>query len=181
MPAQKKTKINLLPQKGLEASTSGRVLLWILTTFRVIVIVTELVVMAAFLSRFWLDAKNTDLSEEISHKKEILIASADFEKQFIQVQKRLEILSELTKGDKVVSSAIENVRASLPADIFLNDLVFSGKKVSLTGISPNEKSIQQFIANLEVKDSFETISLGSIDSEKDNSEILKFELSASIK
>ena len=50
----RKEEINLLPQKGFEATTAGRILAWILSTFRIIVIITELLVMVAFLSRFWL-------------------------------------------------------------------------------------------------------------------------------
>ena len=82
MAARKKRQINLLPQEEFAASTLGRVLNWLLTTFRYIVIVTEIVVMTAFLSRFWLDAKSTDLNELIKQKQAVIAASADFEKEF---------------------------------------------------------------------------------------------------
>ena len=69
MSAHKKQQVNLLPEKGFTSTTTGRVLTWILSTFRIIVIVTEIIVMIAFLSRFWLDAQNTDLSEERIHSE----------------------------------------------------------------------------------------------------------------
>ena len=65
MPAKKEPEINLLPQEEFEGSVIGRILKWGLSTFRIIVIIVEMVVMAAFLSRFWLDAKNSDLNEDI--------------------------------------------------------------------------------------------------------------------
>ena len=178
---QTKSKINLLPQKGLVTTTGGRVLLWILTSFRIIVIFTEIIVMAAFLSRFWLDAKNTDLSEEISHKKDVLIASSDFEKEFKHVQKRLEVLSELSKNDRLATRSLKSIRTSLPPDIFLNGVSFSENKFNLTGMSPNEKSIQQLVVNLENKENLENVSLTSINSEKNNPDLLEFELLVSTK
>jgi len=46
-------------------------------SFRIIVIVTEIIVMGAFLSRFWLDAQNSELDSSIK------IASAQITAQEI--------------------------------------------------------------------------------------------------
>lgn len=181
MAAQIKPKINLIPQKGLETTTRGRVLLWVLTTFRVIVIATEIIVMAAFLSRFWLDAKNTDLTEEIEQKKDVLVASTEFENEFKQIQKRLEILSELTKSEKLITNSLKTVTSYLPPDIFLDSFSFSENKIALIGISPGEISVQQLIVNLQETENFEEVSLVSIDSETESADLLKFQILISIK
>lgn len=180
MSAQIKTKINLIPRKGLETTTSGRILLWILTSFRMIVIITEIVVMAAFLSRFWLDAKNTDLGEEINQKKQVLVASAKFENEFRQTQKRLEIFSELTKNEKMMTESLKAAVSSLPADTLLENYSVSENRIMLDGISPNEKSIQQLIVNLEEKENFEEASLVSIKSDAQDPNLLEFNISVSI-
>ena len=91
----KKEEINLLPQKGFASTTAGRILAWILSTFRIIVIVTEIIVMVAFLSRFWLDAQNTDLDEEITQKQALIAASLGFEKRFKQTQSVVPVLMPL--------------------------------------------------------------------------------------
>ena len=83
-----KNQINLLPSRGLGSSTAGRVLSWILSTFRIIVIVTEIIVMVAFLSRFWLDAQNTDITEEMTQKQAVLAASLDFERKFKETKEK---------------------------------------------------------------------------------------------
>ena len=73
MAARKKNKeINLLPQEQFAASTTGRVLAWVLSTFRMIVILTEMIVIIAFLSRFWLDIKSNDLTDEVDNQKKIV-------------------------------------------------------------------------------------------------------------
>src|SRR3989304_6667942 len=108
MAARKKSthQINLLPQEQFAASTSGRILAWALSTFRIIVIITELVVILAFLSRFFLDAQNADLSEQIEQKSGIVAASSDFEKTFRQTQKKLEIFSVLTDQEKLATGVL---------------------------------------------------------------------------
>ena len=73
----KNKSINLLPQEEFDASIFGRTLKWAMGTFRIIVIITEMVVMGAFLSRFWLDAQNSDLDNSIK------IASAQISAQVI--------------------------------------------------------------------------------------------------
>lgn len=176
MSARKKEEINLLPQKGFEMTTVGRVLSWILSSFRIIVIATEIIVMIAFLSRFWLDAQNTDLNEEIEDKKAVLSASLAFEKEFKDIQNRIEIFSNISSQAKV-SEQLEVITKLLPPDIFLENINFSGQnKNIIVGLSANEVSVQQFIVNLKSSDIFENVSLGKLSSYKNNSELIEFEI-----
>ena len=86
--AQKRTVgINLLPKEEFAASTWGRILTWLLSTFRIIVIFTEVIVMAVFLSRFWLDAKANDLNELLRKNQAILKTTTEFENEFRDIQK----------------------------------------------------------------------------------------------
>lgn len=161
MSAKKsQSKINLLPQKGFEVTTAGRVLSWILSTFRIIVILTELIVMIAFLSRFWLDAQNTDLTEEIQQKHSVLAASLDFEKDFKDVQKRLEIYSDLNKNEKKISYSLNFIDSYLPTDLFLTSAIYSEGMWQIEGVSASEKSVQQYIVNLQ------SLKIGEVDVSK---------------
>ena len=102
--AQKKSEINLLPQEEFASSTLGRVLTWLLSTFRIIVIATEIIVMAVFLSRFWLDAKANDLNELIRKNQAVLGTTVEFENEFRNIQKKLDTFSK-TSGTKPFSVA----------------------------------------------------------------------------
>src|SRR3990167_1085348 len=95
---KEKALINLLPQEEFESSTFGRVLKWLLSSFRIMVIITELVVMTAFLSRFWLDAKTTDLNDSIKQKQAVIESQNNFEKEFRKTQNRLVIFKEVTEA-----------------------------------------------------------------------------------
>jgi len=178
---QKKDQINLLPQRGFAASTSGRVLLWILSTFRVIVIVTEIIVMIAFLSRFWMDAQNTDLAEKIQQQQAVLTSFTQFEKEFKSAQKRLEIFSILTQNKETATNIANSIISYLPEDTFLKSISFtSSNEVVIEGISPSERSVQQFAVNLQSADIFNQINLTGIETDE-NSGFLKFKFGANLK
>jgi len=133
MAKKKKAKINLLVRAGFSGSTLGRILTWVLTSFRIIVIVTEILVMLAFLSRFWLDARNTDLDEEIKQKQAVLSASQPFEKEFKETQARLKVFSSYAGGEGNNTKVISAIASGIPPDILR------------CGNSPQSYSSQTFV------------------------------------
>jgi len=184
MPAKKQRKkeeINLLPEKGFESTTTGRILAWILTTFRVIVIVTEIIVMIAFLSRFWLDAQNSDLNEQIQQKQAVLSASLNFERQFKLTQKRLNIFNILTSSKEDYPAYMKSVSESVPSDVILTEIILTPKTIELSGFTPNEKSIQQLSANLNSRNNFSGFSVSKINSNLENSSLLDFKIKGKLK
>ena len=121
IPTKKNKLINLIPQDDFESSTLGRILKWALSTFRILVIFTELVVMAAFLSRFWLDARNSDLNEELNVRKSQVIAYKQIEDEFRSYQEKLKVLRTVY-SDARTSSIINNLSRYLPQDVSLNSV-----------------------------------------------------------
>src|SRR4030042_2785268 len=178
MPAHKKPKqqINLIPEVGFENTTFGRILAWILSTFRIIVIITEVIVMGAFLSRFWLDAQNSDLKEEVEEKKSYLVASQGFENEFKDTQKRIEIYSKNSKDSGILTKSLSTIVSFLPPDLSLKMLTFSEGTIDVEGYTPNEKSIQQLVANLQSSDLFDNIGIDEISSALDESNNLIFKV-----
>lgn len=182
MAARKKSpRINLLPQEEFAASTLGRILAWILSTFRILVIMTELIVILAFLSRFWLDARTTDLNEEIKQKQTIVSASSGFEKEFRRAQKRLDIYSEMTLEDKPATALVNTVSSYLPAEAFLVSISQIGSEVQIKGKSFTERAIAQFIANLESSNLFQEVSLSQVDTSQREAATLVFALKLTTK
>ena len=157
----------------------GRILKWALSSFRIIVIVTELVVMAAFLSRFWLDAENSDLNETISQKKAIITSFAETEKKFRTFQKQIDIFSKITSS--APKSEYVNLITSLtPAEVFLNSISDNEDSLQIIGYSSSEQNISQFIINLSSASKFKDVSLNKIASSEDNSSAIIFTIGANI-
>ena len=74
MPAKQPT-INLIGEEEMAHTPVGRIVAWAVTYGRYIMIGTEIIVLLAFISRFSLDRKLTDLNDEVSQKQAIIDAN----------------------------------------------------------------------------------------------------------
>jgi Tfp pilus assembly protein PilN len=176
MPKSKNKLVNLLPQEEFDASIVGRVLKWAMGTFRIIVIVTEMIVMGAFLSRFWLDARNSDLNELIDIKSAQVMAQSDFEQEFRSIQARLKIFDDMDKNRKA-SETLTKITSKTPSDISLSTVSFQDELAQVKGIATSELSIAQFVANLSADDFFKEVSLGQVSQSEDNPSLTIFTIS----
>lgn len=180
MPIHNKKRINLIPQDEFESSNFGRILKWALSTFRIMVIVTELIVMSAFLSRFWLDAKNSDLNEEINTSKSQVIAYKDVENEFRSIQKKIALVKSIYSEPKV-SSIITDVTKFIPESITLNSISDTEDLILMKASSFSEESIAQFINNLDASESFSDTTLSQVSSNIDNNVATSFTVLTKIK
>ncbi len=180
--AKKKTtpQINLLPQEEFQASTFGRVLKWLLSTFRYIVITTEMIVMIAFLSRFWLDAKSSDLIDAINQKKAVVASYATFENDFRDAQQKIIIFNNFANENEKTSPIIKEISGKLPTDITLTDISINNEKVEITAETQNESSASNFITSLSSSNLLKNVNLESIES-KETGTNLSFIIKATIK
>lgn len=179
----KKTKIqeiNLLPQEEFEASTIGRVLKWLLSTFRYIVISTEMVVMVAFLSRFWLDSRSADLTDAINQKKSIISSYSTFESNFRSVQQKLVTFNKFASTSQKASTLLQDISSRLPADVILTEITISDAKIQITAESGNENSASTFVSNLNSSSLLSSMALTSAES-KQGSNTISFTINGIVK
>jgi Tfp pilus assembly protein PilN len=169
----KRTQINLLPQEEFEASTLGRTLKWATSTFRIIVILTEMIVMGAFLSRFWLDARNSDLSELIMLESSQIEARRDIEFQFRDLQKKLAIFKDITQVTQP-SVRADAISSKLPTDVFLTSVSVQEEETTVRGVAGSDFSVAQLIANLKADTTFREVDLGTVSSSEDNTNLTVF-------
>lgn len=182
MAARKKQKsINLLPQEEFASTTLGRALAWALSTFRLIVIITEVVVMGAFLSRFWLDARVSDLNDEINQKRALIEATAEFEEDFKSAQKRLGVFTALASEEATAASTLETITSYIPDNVTLITYSFLNQRASVKGVSASERSIAQFIANLESAEEFEEVTITQLGASEDQASQLLFTFDIGLK
>lgn len=179
MAALKKA-IDLLPREGFEYTTLGRILTWALSAGRIIVILTELIVILAFLSRFWLDRTLTDLNSQIEQRIAIIAASSEFEKDFRQLQSALSAFSQITTSEPNVKSILEETVSSLPGDVSLQAFTISENEIQIKGVSLSELGIAGFIKNLKDRE-FEDIKLTGISFGAEGEIGINFSLSTKLK
>src|SRR3989344_7346869 len=106
MPAAKLAKINLLPKDSFDFSTLGKFLRWSLTTGRVLVVLTEFVVILAFGSRFYFDKRLNDLVEEIVQKQAVVDSYAEIEKTTRDILTKQEVVNSYLANNLRISARI---------------------------------------------------------------------------
>ena len=184
MPVLKKppkTTIEFIPQEEWEKTSFGKFLKWLLNVGRWIVIITELIVILAFLSRFKLDRDLTDLNEVVKQKQAIVGASSDFEKEFRFLQKRLSTIEGLKKSQVEADKILELFSQLTPAGIQLSNFNLSGEKISLTASADSEITFAVFLKNLKQEPKLTSLTLNKVMVDEEQFGRTVFNLTANLK
>lgn len=179
MSAQKK-QINLLSREGFENTTAGKILNWTLSVGRAIVVITELIVIVAFLSRFWLDRQLTNLNDANAAKKNQIQASLNFEKEFRNVQERLQALRKVSNNQAQMAATIQAISHNTPRTIQAEKIEITEKTILVSGKASSNKGLAQFINALETDALFEDVNLKDVSPASNNSNILAFSITGKI-
>jgi Tfp pilus assembly protein PilN len=167
MPSKK--EISLLPNEENNQSFWARFLKWLTTVGRVVIIFTELIVIGAFLSRFWLDRKNSDLSEVLRQRKAILASTQDFENDYISLQERLQYIKNFYQTQPQYVANLNSLIQSLPPGIYFQNFILSNdKKTSKVSAQVElytyqEDAIVDFITNLKLNPDIDTVEVQKIE------------------
>jgi len=171
MPLKK--EISLLPDKDNPNSFSGRVLLWLTSVGRYIIVITELLVISGFISRFWLDRRNADLSEAIRQKKAIVESTIQFEKDYKTIQDKLLIIKDAYAKQSDFSNKIITLADSTPDNIIyqtfnvnkVNNLI----TITLSANALTEDAVVEFISKLLKQKQIQGVDIKTIEKKpKDN-------------
>ncbi len=165
-----KKEISLLPDKNAVRTLGDKFVKWVLSVGKYIVIFTQLIVISAFLSRFWLDRTNTDLSDRIRQQRAILTSSQTFEQQFRLFQTRLvKIDNSINKGGKPLEALIA-VSESMPPDVLLTEFSFTKKdgspQANLKTQVFSEVGLAEFTDQLLDRSEISSVQIGAIEKEE---------------
>jgi hypothetical protein len=164
-----KKELSLLPDSENPNSFGAKVIKWLTTVGRWVIVFTELIVVSAFISRFWLDRKNSDLSETIRQQQAILETTQSFENEFKSFQKRLEFIDDFYNNDPQYNSKITTLINSTPKDLIYQTISIKKDKdtkdifATASLIAFNETSIITFINNLTLNPDIETVKINQIE------------------
>ncbi len=153
--------INLLPKDSFEFSAAGKILKWTTTVGRVLVVMTEFVVILAFASRFYFDKKLNDLSENIDGKLAVIQSYAETETKMRDILARQNVISGYVSKKLDISNKFTNLSRQIPPGITLDSLNIKEKDVSLKGNASSETAFAQFLLSLKKDPLLKKISLGN--------------------
>jgi Tfp pilus assembly protein PilN len=174
-----KRQISLLPKEEFEQTPIGKFLIWALSIGRWIIVLTEFIVICAFLSRFYLDRRIADLAEEISQKKAMVVSMAEFEQEFRSFQERLKTAEGLAANADQVW-LLDLVSQTLPADVSLTSFSFDEGNLRLSALVLSQTGLNSFLTNLSQNPNFTQLNISKIAKEESGAG-LKINLSAKVK
>lgn len=152
--------INLLPGDDLENKAGGKFLKWALSWGKRIVVFTELIVILAFLSRFWLDTTVANNNDKITQKKNVVVASSNFEANFRKIADKVSKAQSLENSVSALT-VYDEAKKLIPLGIDLNQLSVNGDKVSFTGTA-DEPTLAKLIDAFKNSASFGDVSVERI-------------------
>jgi Tfp pilus assembly protein PilN len=161
MPANK-SLINLLGDSGIDHTPLGRIVSWAVTYGRYIMIGTEIVVLLAFISRFSLDRKLTDLKEEISQKQDIIQANVAFEQDVRSLQDKLAKIKIIMNIPVNPLDILLLFQGILPQGVFLQAFDLTGNKLSVQAVAGSTSAFSQLLANLQSSKMLSNLDIGDI-------------------
>lgn len=171
MADQAVPNINILSFKQHDESSIGKFLTWSLQYGRIIIIITEFIVIAAFISRFYFDRRLSDLKDQIDVKTKFIAESQGVEKDFIKLKATLDQAGSIIDNRKDYSIVVANVNALKPEDFVIRDLNIDNKVLTVSGDMGSIASLYTFIQALNTTDKFSDPSIEDI-ALKDNQLVL---------
>lgn len=173
MPAQnkKRVSVNLLPRDEEDKTLTNRIIHWLLTTFRFLVITVELLVILGFLSRFFLDSQNSDLTDEINQKKALIASYLPFETEFKLTQKRIDIAKNHIEGHVLLSSVLAAITPHVVTGMQLVSAGETGDTVTIRAQGRDEQIIAAFTESLKKESLFQDIQVSAIESVRDSDQV----------
>lgn len=166
--AQPFFKINLLIHKGEQIKIYVRLLHWILSSGKFIVVFVELLVIGAFVLRYMLDAQLSELQEKIKDQVPYLESLQRDEASIRQTQFQLSTIKQTRQTDPDYSQFLMKMAQLTPQKITLSSIrfdntqTFSKISFSLTGSSPSNIELSAYIKVLKKDPQFSDITLTNI-------------------
>lgn len=169
-------EINLLPSAQWSYSLPAFLLKWVVSYGRYVLVITELIVILAFLSRFKLDQDLMDLEDKIATNKTILESSVTFEEKLKKITQLQDFVIDEWSEQWLWSKYLEELTRLLPKGVVLTSIDANGSQIDMAGSSVNETALAYFINNLKSSRAFKKIRVEKVSSDLSiqNSRLISF-------
>ena len=172
----RKKSINLLPKDPFESSSIGVILEWALAFGKWAVILTQLIVMAAFLWRFGLDRRLTNLGREIDQEKAVISSYSQIETDFLLAQKRIEFLKPAMATQSKIRETMQLIENLTPPDVWYEKLSVAETEVAMTAYSGSLSGFSRLLTALQRRPEFKSVIVSNIEDGGATGAELRFEI-----
>ena len=175
-----KKSINLLPRDSFEDSTLGIVLNWALVFGKWTVILTQLIVMSAFLYRFSLDRKLTDLRKKIEKDVVIIKSYEQIERDYVLAQKQITKAKESINSQNLVLRTFSEISKITPNDVWYEKIAVTDKTVGISAYAGSLAGFGQFLTTISNNNFIKEINLAKLETSSTKGAQIQFDINAKI-
>lgn len=136
---------------------------WALTVGRLIVILTEIVAVSAFIYRFSLDERLIDLHSAIKQKQTLISLLKQDENKYRNLQDRIVLASSLLEKNVKTNKIVLNIVGLTPQGVRIDNLTFNKDKLTINANINSVSSLTDFINVLKNYPDIKAISIDNIE------------------
>lgn len=161
-------RVNLLVQKGIQPKLYLKILNWVLSSGRFIVIFVEIVVIIAVVYKYKLDTEYASLQDKIQQQIPYIQSLKNDELLIRQTQYQLSMIKQNKSANPDFSQVVFLIAALTPQSIKLSNITFDrtqsypNTNLTITGESPSVIQISAFIKALKKDPTFADIALTNL-------------------
>lgn len=154
--------INLIPKEYLKKKNKPRI---------IVLGAISAALILSLMSYFYIVPMNNikALQQEISKYDEMILDYNALKNKIEKMQeneevikKKIEVISEISKGEVKPTRVFELVNSSLPKDVWLTDLNYTFTNVSVTAVAGSASGATEFYVELYKSDEFKDVKLSPI-------------------
>ena len=169
--------INLLKRK---TSLVDRFVNWALTVGRLLVILTEIVALSAFIYRFSLDRQLIDLHSKITQEQAIVNYLKDNEQTYRNLQDRLATAANYSTLGVNRFKIFSDIVGFTPEGMSFNNLSLYENRIRIDANVDSVSSLSIFVNSLKNYSAIDTVSIDKIEN-KPSSAVITISITAALK
>jgi Tfp pilus assembly protein PilO len=149
--------------KNRQIPVVDKFLNWALTIGRLIIIVTEVIAVIAFVYRFSLDEKLINLHSEIKQQQNIASSLKNDEAKYRNIQDRIALASTFSAKAAASDQVITDIVKLVPNQMEITNLVLNKNRMTLDINVLSISSLDAFVESLKNYEKIKSISVDNIE------------------
>jgi hypothetical protein len=162
--------INFLDALNSPSDVWSNLYVWLVNIGKYMLIFVELIVLAVFFTRFVVDKRNNDLTEDINDKV-ILLSNETWKKNavvFANYQDLLLDAKKINSGQDINSTKISELISGIPSSLNLENFSYSEGNISFHIVTANLDAVKNYESALKNNPNYHNVKFSI---SKDSSEV----------
>lgn len=149
--------------KDRQISSFDKFLNWTFTIGRLIVIITEVVAVIAFVYRFSLDEKIVDLHTQIKQKQSLVSALKNDESKYRNLQDRITLAANFSTKATKSNQIITDIVNLIPNQVKITNLILNKDRINLDVEVTSVSSLENFVSSLQTNQNIKSVNIDNIE------------------